>query len=273
MLGHPGRQGLLEEGLFDYGPLATKASFTGAFGISVSPAADPALPLELELVVGDGIVRETVDDKLPFRIIPGRDAVTEVEGARKRVVAESHAPARIYNGADASAPVVAELPAKAVVEVSGAAGDWLALEPAGLAGQGRRLWVPADVLEEGGGGSPAKLAQEHRMVDPPVLELAPIGVDGVVQGATVTVAGVARHHHRVRDVVVIVRALGPAQVEHKVFYLANRALEGEEARSLEFSTEVPLAPGSNRVTILVRDHDKVERRQDLWVFRDDGAAE
>ncbi|MFO7567225.1 MAG: MXAN_5808 family serine peptidase [Enhygromyxa sp.] len=258
-----GRQGLLEEGLFVHGPLDSGAGFLGAFGISISPSADPALPLELELIVGDGILRESVDDKLRFRIIPGRDGVVEVEGERRRTVAGDE-PCRVYNGADGSTPVVAELESGAVIEVGGEAGGWLAID--GERGEGRRLWVPADVVGVGGEGSPARLPREHRMVDPPVLELAEI--PGVVAGESVEIRGIGRHHVRVRDVVVTVRASGPSQPERKVYYLANRAIEGDQAKALEFSAQVPLSPGSNRVTIVVRDHDKVERRRDLWVFRE-----
>jgi len=258
-----GRQGLLEEGLFVHGPLDGDGGFLGAFGISISAKADPALPLELELIVGDGILRESVDDKLRFRITPGRAGVVDVEGQRRRTVSGDE-PVRVYNGADGSAPIIGELATGAVIEVSGVAGEWLALD--GERGEGRRLWVPQDLVELGGEGSLTRLAREHRMVDPPVIELGEI--PGVVAGKTVEITGVARHHVRVRDVVVTVRASGPAQPERKVFYLANRALEGDEAKRFEFSAAVPLSPGSNRVTVLVRDHDKVERRADLWVYRE-----
>src|SRR5690606_14947168 len=142
-----GRQGLLEEGLFVHGELGGDAAFLGAFGISISPKADPALPLELELIVGDAVLQESVDDKLRFRIVPGREGVVEVEGQRRRTVT-SEEPCRVYNGADSSAPVVAELATGAVIEVSGVAGDWLAVD--GERGEGRRLWVPGDVVEVGG---------------------------------------------------------------------------------------------------------------------------
>lgn len=258
-----GRQGLLEEGMFVHGELDPNGEFLGAFGISISPKADPSLPLELELIVGDGILRESVDQKLRFRIVPGRDGVLEVEGQRRRTVT-SEEPCRIYNGADSSTPVVAELATGAVIEVSGVAGDWFAID--GERGEGRRLWVPADVLEAGGDGSPARLPREHQMVDPPVLELGEI--PRVVAGDSVDIVGVGRHHVRTRDVVVTVRASGPSQPERKVYYLANRAIEGDEAKTLEFSANVPLSPGSNQITVIVRDHDKAERRRELWVFRE-----
>ncbi len=56
--------------------------------------------------------------------------------------------------------------------------------------------------------------------------------------------------------------------ERKVYYLANPEREGEGARELAFSTKVPLEPGNNRIVVIVRDGDKVERRVDLLVRRD-----
>jgi carboxyl-terminal processing protease len=263
-----GPQGLLEEGLFVHGKLGDGDSFLGAFGVTVSPAADPALPLELELIVGDGVLRESVETKLRFRIVPGRDGVLEVEGERRRTVI-GDGPCRIHNGADGSTPVVAELAPGAVIEVVDVAGEWYAL--AGQRGEGRRLWLPKDLVEVGGHGAAAHLPREHRMVEPPVIELGEIA--SIVSGDTVEIPGLARHHARVRDVVVTVRASGPDQPERKVFYLANRALEGDEAKTLEFRAPVPLQPGSNRITVLVRDQDKVEHRRDLWVFRRNEAPE
>lgn len=254
-----GRQGLLEEGLFVHGPLAAGGSFTGAFGIEVAATADPALPLELELIVGDGVLHESVQDKLLFRIVPGRDAITELEGERRRKV-QGDEPLRVYAGADASMPIVAELEPGAVVEVEGRAGDWLAL--AGPKGQGRRLWIPADRVEPADAGSAKPVAPE-RMVDPPSIEVGDLPEQ--VEGAVIRLTGQANHASRVRDVVVLVQGAAPGQPERKVFYLANSELDGPAARSLVFTTEVPLVAGSNQITVIARDHDKVERRRTLWV--------
>ncbi|MFV8750307.1 MXAN_5808 family serine peptidase [Nannocystaceae bacterium ST9] len=255
-----GKQGLLEEGLFVHGPLGQGGSFMGAFGISIAGKADPALPLELELIVGDGLLHESVEDKLLFRLLPGRDAIEAIEGDRLRAVAGSE-PLRVYAGADASMPVVAELEPGALVEVEGRAGEWLAI--AGPKGQGRRLWIPADRVEAGARGSAKPIALPLHMVDPPKLEIQ--AVPEQVEGQRVTISGQASHATRVRDVVVIVQGSAPGQPQRKVFYLANPELEGPAARTLAFSTEVPLVAGSNRIVVITRDHDKVERRRELWV--------
>ncbi len=256
-----GKQGLLEEGLFVHGPLASGTSFMGAFGISISTKADPLLPLELELVVGDGVLHESVETKVRLRLLPGRDAiVTEIAGNRLRRVAGDEL-LRVYAGADASMPVVAELEPGTIVEIEGRAGEWLAL--AGPKGQGRRLWIPADRVEDGGRGSTKPLDLRSRMVDPPTLALE--AVPEQVEGLRVPITGVASHATRVRDVVVLVQGSAPGQPERKVFYQPNPELDGPNARTLAFTTEVPLVSGSNRIVVITRDHDKVERRQELWV--------
>ena len=257
-----GRQGLLEEGLYVHGKLAGGEQFLGAMGISVAGTADPALPLELELIVGDGLLRESVEDKLRFRVLPGRPAALTVQG-EARHTARGDDPLRVYNGADASSAVVTELEPGTVVEVQQRAGSWLALS--GPASHGRRLWIPSDRVDPGGEGAADSLDRAQRMVDPPIIEIAE--TPAIVEGERVAISGIARHHVRVRDVVVTVRASGPGQLPHKVFYLANRALEGEAARELEFATDVPLSLGSNQVVVVVRDRDKVERRHELWVYR------
>jgi hypothetical protein len=77
-----------------------------------------------------------------------------------------------------------------------------------------------------------------------------------------------RHPERARDVVVLVRPPGTAQVDHKVYFQANDATTGAAATSLDFRTAVPLAPGGNRITILARDGAKVVQRHDVWVYRE-----
>ena len=254
-----GKQGLLEEGLFVHGPLAGGGSFMGAFGISIAAKADPALPFELELIVGDGVLHESVDDKLLFRLVPGRDAITAITSDRFRRVAGDE-PLRVYAGADASMPIVTELAPGSVIEVEGQTGEWLAM--AGPKGQGRRLWIPADRVELAkGSAKPIELGQ--RMVDPPKLTIEPVPEQ--VEGKRVQITGTASHATRVRDVVVIVQGSAPGQPQRKVFYQPNAELEGPAARTLAFTTEVPLVSGSNSITVIARDHDKVERRQELWV--------
>lgn len=262
------QQGLLEEGAVDLGALAVGARAKGAFGITVNDDADPSLPFELELVIGDAQVRARAGDELRLRVLSEAPALVAKPGS----VRVGKEPLRVYNGAHASAPVVLELPAGAVVGTVGELGAWRVIE---VGRDGRRVFVPGDLGELGG---PTKnepkadpLAELWRepLVLPPGLVLEP--VPRVVKDDHVTLRGTATHPRRVRDVAVLVRPPGASQIDRKVHYAASP--EGPAAgpavgQALAFEADVPLEPGGNRITILVRDGKKVERREDVWVFRE-----
>jgi carboxyl-terminal processing protease len=252
-----GAQGLLEEGLAVVGSLGAGKTATGAFGITISPNADPAIPIELDLAIGDTHLRESARHKLRLRVTTQRPAFA-AKKSRALVSAES---ARIYNGADSSAAVVSELETGSRVDLVGEAGDWAALATK----RGRRVWVPKDVLEEGA-GKKAKLERAGLIVDPPRVNLE--AVPRSVSSDAVTIKGTAEHPRRVRDVVVKVKPSAPSSRERKVYYLANPQVDGAAAKSMQFETRVPLDKGSNRISIIVRDGSKVERRRDVLVYRE-----
>jgi carboxyl-terminal processing protease len=263
------QQGLLEEGAVTLGTLEPGGRARGSFGITVNDAADPELPFELELMIGDAQVRARAGDELRLRVLPVSPALT-VEAGSVRVTDE---PLRVYNGAHASAPVVLELPVGTVVATVGQVGAWRVLD---VRGQGRRLFVPGDLGVVGGGlaGKPkvdplAGLEREPLVLPPGlVIEELPL----VVKDDHIRLRGTATHPRWVRDVAVLVRPPGVSQIDRKVHYAANPATQGAAAQSLPFEVDVPLEPGGNRITILVRDGRKVERTEDVWVFREKAGA-
>ncbi|MCH9688728.1 MAG: PDZ domain-containing protein [Deltaproteobacteria bacterium] len=263
---HSAQQGLLEEGAVTLGELRPGESRSAAFGITVNEDADPSQPFEVELVIGDAQVRARARDELPLRVLP---KVETLEAERSTVRVTGEEPLRVYNGAHASAPVVLELPPGARVPTVGTVGGWRVVE---LPTQGRRMFVPADLGEASPrpGTKPAKhplgKQQSTAMVQPPGLTVE--SVPRVVKDATVTLRGTATHPRRVRDLAVLVRPPGASQIDTKVDYVANPHNSGVQAQLLSFESEVPLEPGGNRITILVRDGHKVERREDVWVFRE-----
>jgi carboxyl-terminal processing protease len=250
------QQGLLEEGALSLGELRPGQGVRGAFGITVNDTADVELPFEVELMMGD---------ELRLRVLPDALALKEAAGS-VRVEGE---PLRIYNGAHASAPVVLELPVGTEVATVGQLGAWRVLD---VRGQGRRLFVPADLGVAGG-----KLAGKPKVDPLAALEREPLvlppglvidEVPRVVKDDHITLRATATHPRWVRDVAVLVRPPGVSQIDQKVHYAANPASQGAQAQSLAFEVEVPLEPGGNRITILVRDGRKVERTEDVWVFRE-----
>jgi hypothetical protein len=154
-----------------------------------------------------------------------------------------------------------------VLDTVGTIGKWRVIE-AGL--KGRRLFVPSDLGTEIPGAAEAAHAVKPELlrvaVVPPQLDLE--AVPRVTSADAFELRATASHPRRVRDVVVLVRPPGPSQIDRKVHYVANPSTAGDGARSFAFHTDVPLAPGGNRVVVLVRDGDDVEQRHDVWVYRE-----
>lgn len=254
-----GTQGLIEEGMFEVGELATGKDHAGAFGISINDTADPSLPFELELMVGDATLRTAAQDKLRLRI---PSSAQEAEPDEKGYVVTGEA-IRLYAGAHPGARIVAEVEPGVQLHSTSKIGDWRVFE---TADQKRRLFAPSDlkalVATEGVTQTQWDRIVLRPGVLPPSIELEKF--PGLTSAAKVSIKGYIEHPQRVRDVVVLVRAPGPSQVDRKVHYQAA----DPGAIKLEFATDVPLEPGGNRITILARDAAKVEHRRDIWVFRD-----
>lgn len=253
-----GTQVLLEEGFVQLGPIPVGGLARGSFGLTVSPAADPAKPVSFDIVVADVQLRESVRHKFELPIF-GQTGQFAAALAQKRIGAE---PARLYNAAHGNARQIGEIPAGVRLDILGLAGGWAAIS----AGPGRRAWLPADLLQPVAGKGTAELpARTYALVQPPVLALEP--TQQVTAEASVEVSGIARHPLRVHDVLVTVKPAGVGQVEQKITYEANPAHQGDAARQMTFATQVPLAPGSNQILVTARDAEDVEVTREIWVFR------
>lgn len=254
-----GKQGLIEEGLVPLGPLDVGKTKSGAFGISVSPAADPAIPFELELVIGDGTLRTSAQDKLRFVVLP-KSGTFAAEAKGVVVIDEA---VRLYGGAHPSSRVVATADPGTRLLFAGAVGEWNVLTSAA---RSRRYFVPADLAslkaDPSVKSSELSKLKTRTSVAPPEIEVA--DYPRRTSAAKVSLSGIAKHPNRVRDVAVMVRPPGPSQFDKKVHYVAADA----GATELSFEAEIPLEPGGNRIIVLARDGAKVQRRRDVWVFRD-----
>lgn len=257
-----GDQGLIEEGAVVLGELKPGQSHRAAFGITVGTHADPARPFEVELAVGDARMRTRAQDKLKFRILAD-DSGTTLAPGRFKAQGDS---VRLYSGAHASTAIVAELPQGAVLKTTGSVRGWRIVTE-----DSRRYYVPdGTALVQDSGTSKAVVVSTLDVpvaVLPPSLTIREFPMK--TARAEITLAGVAGHPERVRDVVVMVRPPGTAQVERKVLYAANAWTMGEQGRALAFEAAIPLSPGGNRITILARDGAQVEQRLDVWVYREE----
>jgi carboxyl-terminal processing protease len=254
-----GRQGLLEEGAVDLGEIEPGGTKTGAFGLAVRKDADPALPIELELMIGDIALRTVAEDELRLRVLSDTGTYAEDETGyeiQKEAI-------RLYAGAHASAPIVGEVPVGTQLLSVGQIGNWRVFE---MGDNGRRVFAPADLealaKAETVHASQFDKVQTRREVLPPSIE-----VDDFARrtsAAQVSISGTIQHPERVRDVVVLVRPPGTGTQDRKVHFAAGQP----GATELKFETAVPLEKGGNRVTILARDGTKVQQRRDLWVYRE-----
>ncbi len=256
-----GRQGLIEEGFYALGTIAPGGARAGAFGLTMRAEADPAVPLELELVLGDAHLRTSTQDRLRFRVLATAPVATPV--ARRVQIGASSA--RLYAGAHPSSTVVATAAEGVQLDIVAEQGGYLVVDGGG---QGRWMFLPADLdgLVPASGKKEGRTIARRIQVLPPTVELVP--TPRTTTAATVTVAGTVRHAERARDVVVVVRPPGAGRRDRKIYYLANEASEGAAGRALEFRADVPLEPGGNRISVLARDGAKIMQRRDLWVYRE-----
>lgn len=256
-----GTQVLLEEGFAELGPVPVGGSARGSLGLSVSPSADPAVPVSFDLVVADVQLRESVRHKFDLAVLGNLPAFAPAS-EQLRVGAD---PVRLYNAANGKSPQLGEIPAGAQLDLIGRAGGWAAV----TAGPGRRAWLPADLLRPGDGKGTTELpTRGFHLVQPPTLTLEP--TSQVTRDDSIEVRGSARHPLRVHDVLVTVKPAGVGQVEQKIDYEANPAHQGDAAQQMSFSARVPLAPGSNQILVTARDGADVEATREIWVFRQQG---
>ncbi len=102
--------------------------------------------------------------------------------------------------------------------------------------------------------------------EPPRIAIAPDPMKGapVVDGptfrlhATANVPASADPAARLRDVFVFVN-------EQKVFFKVQP--DDAVAQKMEFTTDVPLKPGNNTVTVFAREDDEFQARRSVVVFR------
>jgi carboxyl-terminal processing protease len=104
--------------------------------------------------------------------------------------------------------------------------------------------------------------------DPPAVALEIQGEPLETAGDQWLLKGSARDEHGVEDLYVLVSNDSAKIDGKKVFYASNH---GKEAQSrLDFTANIPLWPGSNRITIAARENKDVQTNQSVWIYRSAG---
>jgi len=260
-----GQQGLIEEGIVELGALAAGERKLGAFGVTIAAEANPALPMELELIVGDATLREQTGDRLRLRVLESGSVLEPWSPAVPFVVRQK---LPLFSGAFAGAGVAAWTDPGLILSASGRVGDFYAFS----ADHGRRVYAQAqgEALDRLEGAKKAVTLRQRSDLEalhwrptalPPRIALVPLVVR--TEQASIVVSGTAEHPQGVRDVVVMRRPPTPGGDDEKVDYTA-----AEGGSVLQFRAEVPLEIGPNRIVVIARDAAKVQGRVERWVFRE-----
>jgi carboxyl-terminal processing protease len=246
----PGQEGILiSAGRFeakDLAPGATK-DFSFVYEVGNDFQGDE---YQLELMVADTVLGESIADKIKIKIAPAGPAPAADDGMV--TVAKKHVALRESPAADGL--VVAYADQGSSFHGTGKIGDFERIEIE----SGRPAFVAATEVSRGGGGSPT--FEQRWDATPPVLT---VSAPTVVSGPMVHLKGLATDNTEVKDIYVRVWNRESKLPPKKVFYLPNR---GEKTR-LPFETDVPLWPGSNLIQVFAREGDELQSVQTLMVLQ------
>ena len=213
------------------------------------------LPVRVQIL--DEKTGEYVSEKLELAISPSEAPVVAEAGAVSVTVPE----ALVRGGAGAEAPVVATARKGAVLPTTGAVAGWKRVEWQ----KGRFGFVAAGEVAAARGARAGAVAEAWQK-EPPRIALSPDPARGgpVVDAATFKLSGSASvppsadPDARLRDVFIFVN-------DTKVFFRV--VPEGAAAARLEFTTDLPLKPGQNTVTVVAREDQEFQSRRSLVIYR------
>ena len=193
-------------------------------------------------------------DKLHFKLAPavaGHDAHGDVN---------VRAPIAIHAGADADSSVVGTARSGASYAELGTFGAWTKVK---LNATGTKVgFLPSAAVYAGGTGMGSYAPFWNST--PPQIALDAKTLDDRQRHVQARRQRDRRVAPRGR---LRVRREPSAKVEaKKVFYRSNRG--GKDGRSMSFTADIPMYPGSNAVTVIARESSEVRSTKTLFVYRD-----
>ena len=211
---------------------------------------------QLELVVADTVLGESISDKLKIKLAPPATAAPTPDEAAL-AVGRGDVPLREAPAADAL--VVGYANPGSVFHATGKLGEFFRvdLEP------GRQAFVAAADVSRGGAVSPSYRTKWD--ATPPLLAVT---APTVTHGTQLRIKGTATDNSEVKDLYVRVWNRESKLPPKKVFYLPNR---GDKTR-LDFETDVPLWPGSNLIQVFAREGNEVQSVETRMVLSRPPAA-
>jgi carboxyl-terminal processing protease len=247
-----GQEGILiSAGRFEAKDLAPGATrdFSFVYEVGADFQGDE---YQLELVVADTVLGESVSDKIKVKIAPPASAAPTAEDVQ---LTPTRAGVALREAPGADALVLGHANPGSVFHGTGKVGDFYRVDiETGKPG----FVAAADVARGGGSASPSY--QQKWDATPPLLT---VSAPTVVAGNIVHIKGNATDITEVKDIYVRVWNRESKMPPKKVFYLPNK---GEKTR-LAFETDVPLWPGSNLIQVFAREGNEVQSVQTLMVLQ------
>jgi carboxyl-terminal processing protease len=239
---------LLREGRFELENMSPGDERIVRFGFEVLPDFEHD-EIKFEVAAVDTDLREAVSTRLEVPVSDAGAAPTARnghvrlgEGTRLLEAPDASAPSFAHVTEPIVLPVVAELGGFVHITLEGGQPAWVAAADAQAASRVARGGALAYDLDE----SPPRLTVENET-----------GL--VTRDDHLRIRGQATDDQHVRDLYVFAGI-------NKVYYQNNR--QGGDRRQAEFATDVPLHPGVNYITVVVRERDDVVSRKTLVVRRD-----
>lgn len=207
--------------------------------------------LKLELAIEDTELLDDVEEEIALKVntavgfapTTGRLAIT--------------ADTTLRMAADVEAAALRPVERGTVLTVTGHAPRWMRVELA----PGRPAFVPTSATGPST-AAPTPLEPPWQAT-PPELTIAEPARETTAD--RVQLSGATRDDTRLEDLYIIVYNKAAKQRRRKVFYLSNRG--GDPTARIPFSTEIPLAPGSNAITVIARESPKIRTVHTFWVYR------
>ena len=243
-----GRGVLLQDGRFESKGIESGDQWIIPFTFEVLPDFE-GKEAKLEFAVIDTELRLSIGEKLTIPLDQARLDVKESEGAPKTGLREG---AIVRSAPEQMAPVIAKALGTPTVRRGATANGYARVD----LGEGRPGWVAEGDLTRVLGQGKVQFVLPQM---PPRLNID-FGDALVTRDSELKLKGDVFDDQRVRDLYVFAGA-------RKVFYTSNQ--KSSNPREMSFSSEIPLHPGTNYVTIIARESDDSVTRE-MFVVRRDG---
>ena len=211
--------------------------------------------LIVELMAYDAALDVQSSEKLRFKVQP---ALVQVRAPGEVTVKASAATIRA--GAALDATVVGAALRGASYATLGTYGAFTKVK---LSQGGSKIgFIQTEALSAGGSGTGAY--QPVWNSTPPIITFGTKSLETTAD--TYKLSGTITDEQKVEDVYVFVSNQQSKIESRKVFYRSNRG--GKDAKNMAFSSDLPMWPGSNMVTVVARSNAEVKSVRTMFVYRE-----